>query len=309
MQTIGFIGLGHMGLPMAMHLVNAGYEVTGFDLQRTAQEAFLQAGGKIALTAATAVNDKDCFITMVQTAEQVKALCLGETGLYAHAKPRALHMDCSTIDVASSRMLHDQALACGLRMLDAPVSGGVKGAEAAGLTFMIGGDTDTLEQARPILSHMGKQLISTGGPGTGQAAKICNNMMLGISMIATSEAFLLAESLGLSAQKLFDVVTHASGQCWAMSHYAPLPGLVPQSPANDQYKPGFAAAMMLKDLQLSQQSAESMQVNTALGALATRLYAHFVDAGMGEVDFSAILQAPRGFFNAPLQPIHKDKQK
>lgn len=290
MARIGFIGLGHMGLPMAINLIKAGHQVTGFDLQQTALEALQAAGGQIASQLADAARDQTAFITMLQTGNQVHQVCLGEQGLYQAAAKQCLHIDCSSIDVPSAQQLHQQASALGLQCIDAPVSGGVAGAAAATLTFMVGGNNQAVDQAKPFLETMGKKIIHTGSAGSGQAAKICNNMILGISMIAVSEGFILAQQLGLAADKLFEVVNSSSGQCWVMSKYPPLPDLLPNVPANNDYKPGFTAAMMLKDLKLSQQSAMHAQTNTPLAAAATKLYQQFVDAGWGDQDFSAIIK-------------------
>lgn len=290
MARIGFIGLGHMGLPMAINLVKAGHQVIGFDLQQKALEAFAAEGGRIAQQLPEAAEGQEFIITMLQTGPQVQQVCLGEEGLYAHAS-NALHIDCSSIDVQSSQYLHQQAASRYLRCVDAPVSGGVTGAQAATLTFMVGGEMLAFEKAQPLLAAMGKKIIHTGGAGSGQAAKICNNMVLGISMIAVSESFILAEQLGLSAAKLFEVVNNSSGQCWVMTKYPPMPDLLPNVPANNDYQPGFTAAMMLKDLNLSQQCAADANTSTPLAAMATGFYQQFVDAGFGQLDFSAIIKA------------------
>ncbi|MBA3537506.1 MAG: 3-hydroxyisobutyrate dehydrogenase [Tatlockia sp.] len=290
MAGIGFIGLGHMGLPMALDLVKAGHIVTGFDLQPQALATFKTGGGQVAESIEDTAKNQDVFITMLQTGEQVSQVCLGDKGLFALAAKNTLYIDCSSIDVQSSRALHQQATLKKLLMVDAPVSGGVAGAKAATLTFMVGGKEQAFEQAKPVLAAMGKKIIHTGPAGSGQAAKICNNMILGISMIAVSEAFTLAEHLGLSPQKLFEVVSNSSGQCWAMSQYAPVPGVLPNVPANKGYQPGFTAAMMLKDLHLSQSSAAAVAVETPLGAHATALYQQFNEEGQSELDFSAIIK-------------------
>lgn len=290
MHKIGFIGLGHMGLPMALNLVKAGLQVTGFDLQPTALDAFVAGGGIAAKQLADAARDQDVFITMLQQGSQVKSVCLGDAGLYAVAKKSALHIDCSSIDVITSRAVQEAAHDLGIYTVDAPVSGGVAGAANAGLTFMVGGLEPSFLKAKRILEHMGKKIIHTGEAGSGQAAKICNNMILGISMIAISEAFTLGEQLGLAPKKLFEVVENSSGQCWAMSRYVPVPGILDNVPANHEYQPGFTAAMMLKDLRLSQQSAETVGVNTAMGAQAANLYQQFADQGLESLDFSAIIQ-------------------
>ncbi|KTD17723.1 3-hydroxyisobutyrate dehydrogenase [Legionella jordanis] len=291
MAKIGFVGLGHMGLPMAINLIKAGHQLTGFDLQSSALEQLVDAGGKAATQLAEAAYAKDIIITMLQTGQQVSQVCLGEQGLFAKAPPGCLYIDCSSIDVPSSREIHSQAARLNISAVDAPVSGGVAGAAAATLTFMVGGSQPAFEKAKPILAAMGQKIIHTGDCGSGQAAKICNNMILGISMIAVSEAFVLAEHLGLSAQKLFEVVNNSSGQCWAMTKYAPVPGVLPNVPANNDYQPGFTAAMMLKDLNLSQNSAATLGVKTAMAEKAAAIYREFNEAGLGHLDFSAIIKA------------------
>lgn len=288
MAKIGFIGLGHMGLPMAINLIKAGHQVTGYDLQQAALMHLSHLGGTIAQNLSQAAHGQEFLITMLQTGQQVLEVC--EQGLFQEASKGSLFMDCSTIDVASSRKLHQQAKQYQLQVVDAPVSGGVAGATAARLTFMVGGDEEAFHAAKPILAAMGQSIIHTGPAGSGQAAKICNNMILGISMIAVSEAFVLAEHLELSPQKLFDVVSRSSGQCWAMTQYVPVPGVLDNVPANHDYKPGFAAAMMLKDLLLSQDSAHLVNVDTPLGSKATKMYQHFIDQGFGDADFSAIIK-------------------
>lgn len=289
MTSIGFIGLGHMGLPMAINLTRAGYQVLGFDLSPQAREMFLEQGGHIAQSLDEIIKDNTILITMVQSGAQVKQICLGHEGLYAHSQPGLLHLDCSTIDVESSHRLYEEAQRYQLTYVDAPVSGGVKGAKSGSLTFMVGGDENAFNKAHPLLEAMGKKIFHTGKSGSGQAAKICNNMILGISMIAISEAFTLAQQLGLSAEKLFEVVNNASGQCWAMSQYVPVANILPDVPANNQYQPGFASNMMLKDLRLSQEAAQFTHTKTPLGALATQIYQQFSDEGFGELDFSAIV--------------------
>lgn len=291
MATIGFIGLGHMGLPMALNLIKAGHCVAGFDLQKPALELLAAHGGRVAIDVQDAVRNADMVITMLQTGQQVKQVALDDAGIFTTLKPGALFIDCSTIDVASSRELHQEAEARGILMVDAPVSGGVAGASAATLTFMVGGAEDVLVRANPILSAMGKKIIHAGTAGNGQAAKICNNMILGISMIAVSEAFVLAEKLGLTPKKLFEVVSNASGQCWVMNAYVPVPGVLEHVPANRQYEPGFTVAMMLKDLCLSQSVAAASGVTLPMAEHATELYQQFNDAGQANLDFSAIIKA------------------
>ncbi|MDR3441986.1 MAG: 3-hydroxyisobutyrate dehydrogenase [Legionella sp.] len=290
MAKIGFIGLGHMGLPMAINLVKTGHAVTGYDLQSSALEQLVRAGGSAARNVIEAAQEQNVLITMLQTGQQVLQVCHGSEGLFNAAQSNTLFIDCSTIDVNSSRELHRLAATQQLPAIDAPVSGGTVGAAAGTLTFMVGGEVKAFQMAEPILAAMGQKIIHAGAAGSGQAAKICNNMILGISMVGISEAFVLAEQLQLSPEKLFEVVSNSSGQCWAMSKYAPVPGLLENVPANNDYKPGFAAAMMLKDLLLSQDSAHSVKINTPLAAKATALYQQFIDEGFGAKDFSAIIK-------------------
>jgi len=290
MATIGFVGLGHMGLPMAVNLMNAGHTVTGFDIQADAIQALISASGQAADSLQSLAHEKDIIITMLQTGEQVKKVCLGKNGLMNAASSNTLFIDCSSIDVNSSLEFHHHAREHQFNAVDAPVSGGVAGAQAGNLTIMVGGDKSAFQLAMPILEIMGQTIIHTGDKGSGQAAKICNNMILGISMIAISEAFVLAEKLGLSAQKLHEVVTQASGQCWAMNNYVPVPGILDGVPAEHDYQPGFTASMMLKDLATSQQSAMTAGVDTPMGKLASDIYQQFKLQGSGELDFSAIIK-------------------
>jgi 3-hydroxyisobutyrate dehydrogenase len=291
MTRIGFIGLGNMGLPMAGNLVKAGNTVQGFDLVAT-NIAKAEASGVVkARDAKEAARSKDIVITMVPAGAHV--LALYEDLLDAAAKD-TLVIDCSTIDVASAREAHQMAKARGLASLDAPVSGGTAGAAAATLTFMAGGSAQAFARAEPVLAQMGKRVIHCGDEGAGQAAKICNNMILGISMIAVCESFNLAEKLGLSAKALYDVASVSSGQCWSLTTYCPVPGVGPKTPADNDYRPGFATALMLKDLTLAQESAKTAGAATPLGAHAQALYAAFAAAGGAEKDFSAILPYLRG---------------
>jgi len=291
---IGFIGVGNMGMPMARNLLAAGYTVTAYDVSGDALKKIARDGAKTAALIAEAVQDVDVVITMLPSGNEVRAVYLGSDGIILNTRKNTLLIDSSTIDVATSRLVHEEAAANGRDMLDAPVSGGVGGAEAGTLTFMVGGGDAAFEQAKPLLSYMGKNILHAGGPGNGQAAKICNNMILGVSMIAVSEAFVLAEKLGLDAQKFFDISSKASGQCWSMTSYCPVPGPVPASPANRDYQAGFTAAMMLKDLRLSQDAAQNVKAATPLGAEATALYSLFDNAGKGSVDFSGIISLIRG---------------
>jgi len=294
MAKIGFIGLGNMGLPMAENLIRAGYAVTGFDVSDAAAERLAGGGGTRASSITDACKDAEIVITMLPAGEHVRAVYLADHGVLAAVAPGTLLVDSSTIDVESAREVAQAAAGKGLAMIDAPVSGGVAGAQAATLTFMVGGPDDAFARARPVLEKMGKTIVHAGGPGNGQAAKICNNMILGASMIVVSEAFLLAEKLGLDAQKLFDISSKSSGQCWSMTSYCPVPGPVPASPANRDYKAGFTAAMMLKDLKLAQAAAKATRAATPLGAGAAAVYEQFVETGEGGVDFSGIIRYLRG---------------
>jgi 3-hydroxyisobutyrate dehydrogenase len=293
MATIGFIGLGNMGAPMAANLVKAGHQVTGFDIVPGPVDALAAKGGRAATSVAAAAASGEIVITMLPAGPQVRAVYLGNEGVLAHARKDALLVDCSTIDVETARAVAAVAADARFDMLDAPVSGGVAGAETATLTFMVGGEAEIFARAQPILAAMGRTIVHAGPAGNGQAAKICNNMILGVSMIAVCEAFSLAERLGLSAQTLFDIVAKSSGQCWALTSYCPVPGPVPSSPANRDYAPGFTAAMMLKDLRLAQQAAGATAAPTPLGAAAANLYQLFVDDGAGAVDFSGIYRLIR----------------
>jgi 3-hydroxyisobutyrate dehydrogenase len=253
----------------------------------------LQAGAQSAGSAAMAVKDADVVITMLPAGQHVRGVYLND-GVLAHGRTGALLIDSSTIDIDSARAVHDAATRAGFDFLDAPVSGGVGGAEAATLTFMCGGSEKAFERARPVLENMGKRIVLAGGAGAGQAAKICNNMLLAISMIGTCEAFVLAEKLGLDAQKLFEISSTSSGQCWSLSTYCPVPGPVPSAPSNRGYQGGFAAGLMLKDLRLSQSAAQSVGATTPLGAEAAQLYSLFAARGHAGLDFSGIFRMLRG---------------
>lgn len=291
MTTIAFIGLGNMGGPMAANLVKAGHAVRGFDLAPASCEAAKAEGVAIATSAADAVKDADAVVTMLPAGKHVLGVW---QGIAMVAKKGAILIDSSTIDVDSARAAHKLAADSGLLSVDAPVSGGTGGAKAATLTFMCGGTEAAFAAARPLLEMMGKKIVHCGGPGNGQVAKICNNMILGISMIGVSEAFVLAEKLGLSHQALFDVASTSSGQCWSLTSYCPVPGPVPASPANNGYRPGFASALMLKDLKLAQEAAASASVTTPMGALAAQVYGMHNAWGEGEADFSGIINLIRG---------------
>jgi 3-hydroxyisobutyrate dehydrogenase len=294
MAAIGFIGLGNMGLPMAENLVRSGNAVTGFDLSEGAVERLAAGGGRWAHAMPETCTNAEVIITMLPAGEQVREVYLGEQGILGAAPAQALLIDCSTIDVDTAREIASAAQARGFAMVDAPVSGGVAGAQAASLTFMVGGPRHAFDQARPLLEQMGKTIVHAGDAGNGQAAKICNNLILGASMIAVCEAFLLAEKLGLDAQKLFDISSKSSGQCWSLTSYCPVPGPVPTSPANRDYKAGFTAAMMLKDLNLAQTAARAARASTPIGAGAAAVYERFVEAGGSSVDFSGIIRYLRG---------------
>lgn len=294
MARIGFIGLGNMGGPMARNLIKAGHELRVFDLSAQAMAAAESAGAKVASTAAGVVEGSEAVVTMLPAGPHVRATYLGADGLFAAAKKPTLFIDCSTIDVESARVVAAEAHALGHLFADAPVSGGVGGATAGTLTFMVGGPDDAFTRAQPLLAAMGKNIVHAGGPGTGQAAKICNNMILAISMIGVSEAFVLGEKLGLDHQKLFDIASTASGQCWSLTSYCPVPGPVPTSPANRGYQAGFTAAMMLKDLKLAQGAAAQANAATPLGAQAAALYALYAAQGNGSADFSGIIRMIRG---------------
>jgi 3-hydroxyisobutyrate dehydrogenase len=294
MAQIGFIGLGNMGFPMTQNLIKAGHAVTGFDVEKSALERLGAAGG----TAATAIDavsaSAEVIITMLPTGKEVRDVYLGQGGVLASAPEGALLIDCSTIDVDSARAVAAAAGVNELAMVDAPVSGGVAGAQAGTLTFMVGGSEQAFERAKAVLVHMGKTIVHAGGSGNGQAAKICNNMILGVSMIVVSEAFLLAEKLGLDAQSLFEIASKSSGQCWSLTNYCPVPGPVPDSPANRDYQAGFTAAMMLKDLKLAQTAAKGASVRAPMAAGAAALYELYVDRGNAGVDFSGIIKMLRG---------------
>ena len=257
MARIGFVGLGNMGLPMAQNLLKAGHQVEGVDVNPASVAKLVAAGGSSDETAKGAAARADVFITMLPSGKEVREVYLGSSGVIENANAGTLLIDCSTIDVETARAVAAAAEQKGLMMLDAPVSGGVGGATAATLTFMVGGSVQAFTRAESILQKMGKTIVHAGGAGNGQAAKICNNMILGVSMIAVSEAFVLAEKLGLDHQKLFDISSKSSGQCWSLTSYCPVPGPVPASPANRDYQAGFTAAMMLKDLKLAQEAAKA----------------------------------------------------
>ena len=290
LKTIAFIGLGNMGGPMAANLVKAGFSVRGFDLSELARKAATENGITLCDSAAQAVDGASIVITMLPAGHHVLSVwgALVET-----IHKEILLIDCSTIDVDSARKAHALAHTAGCLSLDAPVSGGTTGASAATLTFMVGGEEDALSRGRPVLEAMGRRVVHCGSAGAGQAAKICNNMILGITMAGVCEAFVLGEKLGLSHQALFDVASTSSGQCWAITTNCPVPGPVPTSPANRGYTPGFSASLMLKDMRLSQEAAASTGAATSLGAHATQLYELFDELGHGAEDFSSIINYVR----------------
>jgi len=292
MAKLAFIGVGNMGAPMAQNLVKAGHDVVVYDREPAAIERAVADGARAAAALADAVAGAEGVLTMLPAGPQVREAYV--EGIVPAAGAQTLLVDCSTIDVETARAVAELAAAQGLAMLDAPVSGGVGGAAAATLTFMVGGEAAAVARARPWLEAMGKAVVHTGGPGTGQAAKICNNLILGISMTAVAEAFNLADRLGLERQKLFDVSSVSSGQCWALTTYCPVPGPVPSSPANRDYAPGFAAEMMLKDLKLAQSAAQAHGVASPLGASAAQLYQLLRNQGQGKKDFSVIIKMLEG---------------
>jgi 3-hydroxyisobutyrate dehydrogenase len=291
MTSIAFIGLGNMGGPMLANLVKAGHRVTGFDLVEGLRNQAKADGAAVADSAASAVQDAEVVVTMLPAGKHVLSVW---TEVLPAMRKGSLIIDCSTIDVESAKQAHALAAKHGIESVDAPVSGGTGGAKGATLTFMCGGEDQAFAAAKPILENMGKKIVHCGGAGAGQAAKICNNMILGVSMIAVSEAFVLAEKLGLSHQALFEVASTSSGQCWSLTSYCPVPGPVPTSPANNDYKPGFASTLMVKDLTLAQDAANAAGAATPLGKHAQEIYKAFDAAGNGGVDFSGIVGHVRG---------------
>jgi 3-hydroxyisobutyrate dehydrogenase len=291
MASIAFIGLGNMGGPMAANLVKGGHKVVAFDLVAASRDQARADGAAIAESTVAAVKGAEIVVTMLPAGRHVLSVWNEVVPVMAKG---ALIIDCSTIDVESAKKSHALASKHGIGSVDAPVSGGTGGAKGATLTFMCGGEEKAFAAAGPVLEKMGKKIVHCGGAGAGQAAKICNNMILGISMIAVSEAFALAEKLGLSHQALFEVASTSSGQCWSLTSYCPVPGPVPTSPANNDYKPGFASALMLKDLTLAQDAATAAGAATPLGKHAQEIYKAFGAAGNGTVDFSGIIRHVRG---------------
>jgi len=297
MARVAFIGLGNMGGGMAANLVKAGHEVIAFDLVPDALARAEARGAARATSAEDAVKDADAVITMLPAGRHVRDVY--ETSVIGKAPASAILIDCSTIDVATARDEIGKAAAAGYAMVDAPVSGGIAAAEAGSLTFMAGGTDEAFERARPLLEAMGKAVIHAGEGGAGQAAKICNNMLLGASMVATCEAFAMARRLGLDLATFYDISSKASGQCWSMTSYCPVPGIGPETPADRDYEGGFAAQLMLKDLRLAMDAAESVDAYTPMGAAAETLYARFADLGGGGKDFSAIIRMIDDNWEAP----------
>lgn len=288
MAKIAFIGLGHMGGGMAPNLAKAGHEVRAFDLSEAALAAAEEKGCSRAASTEEAVKDADVVITMLPAAKHV--LDVYRSQVLGKAPTSALLIDCSTIDVGSARSIEEEAAAQGYTMVDAPVSGGIAAAASGNLAFMVGGSDEAFAKAQPFLEPMAKAVIHAGGAGAGQAAKICNNMILGATMIATCEAFVLAQKLGLEAQTFFDIASKASGQSWSMSTYTPVPGVGPDTPADHDYEGGFAAALMLKDLKLAMEAAQQAGAYTPMGGEAEELYQRFVNLGGGSKDFSGIIK-------------------
>ena len=289
MTTIGMVGLGAMGAPMARNLLKSGHRLKVYDIAEAAVQALVARGAQAAARESVAM-DVDVVVTMLREGDVVTEVLTGGAGLFAQAAKNTLFIDSSTIDVSTAQTLSAQAVAAGMALIDAPVSGGVPGAEAATLTFMVGGEAGDVARAKPILEAMGSSVVHVGQAGTGQAAKICNNMVLGVSMIAVAEAFRLADKLGLKAQTLFEIISQSSGDCWALRNNHPVPGVVATSAANHDYRPGFSSALMLKDLVLGQSAARDCGACTPLGAQAAELYKEFVEAGHAELDFAAIIK-------------------
>lgn len=295
---VAFVGLGRMGAPMALNLHRAGFAVTAYDLSATACEAFGREGGRVAGSRSEALADADVIVTMVNTGAHAAAIYDGPDGVIATARPGTLLIDCSTIDVDTSRRLAAAAEAAGLAMIDAPVSGSIKGAEAGTLTLMVGGSAPALERARPLLEVMGRNIFHAGPNGSGQAAKICNNMLIGVAMASASEALLLGEKLGLDRKTLHDIISVSSGQSWIMSNYCPLPGPVPTSPANRDYEPGFTTELMLKDMKLGQQAASSVGSAIPVASASIALYELLMCSGAARKDFSVVVRLLEGKLGA-----------
>ena len=296
MAVIGFIGLGNMGGGMAANLAKAGHDVQAFDLSADALARAVDAGCRAVDSAAAAATGAEVVVTMLPAGQHVRAVYEGQ--VFGAAAPGTLFLDCSTIDVDSARVVAGGAADRGFVMCDAPVSGGIAAANGGTLTFMVGGSDEGFARAQPVLAAMGKTIVHAGGAGAGQAAKICNNMLLGASMVATAEAFVLARKLGLDAQTFFDISSKASGQCWSMTSYCPVPGPVPTAPSNRDYQGGFAAGLMLKDLKLAVEAAQSAGASVPMGANAEAIYQMFAGMGGAGLDFSAIIKLLDGSYRA-----------
>jgi 3-hydroxyisobutyrate dehydrogenase len=293
MTAIAFIGLGAMGAGMAANLVKAGHEVRVYDVNGDAVAGLVAIGAIGATSVSGAVVDAQCVVTMLPTGQIVRSVCEGEGGVFASAKTGALVLDCSTISVEDARALGEGAQAHGICFCDAPVSGGVAAAQAGTLTFMVGGSDTDFDRAKPLLGAMGKAVIKAGATGAGQAAKICNNMLLAISMIGTCEAFVLAEELGLDGKSFFDIASVSSGQCWSLTSYAPVAGLVPSAPANRDFTNGFAGALMLKDLRLALEAVASVHANAPMAIKAEEIYSKYVSNYNQNRDFSGVIDMLR----------------
>ncbi len=288
-MKIGFIGIGNMGMPMASNLARSGHEVTAFDKSKQACLLGQERGLRVSSTMKDFSKEANIIITMLPADDHVAEVYIGKEGILDQVSQSTILIDCSTIDVNTSRAVADEAKTRNLDMLDAPVSGGVSGAEAGSLTFMVGGEKIALEKVMPVLKVMGKNIVHAGASGSGQAAKACNNMLLGISMIGISESFTLADRLGLDSKVLFDIMSSATGDCWALRNHLPIPGIVESSAANQSFSPGFAVAMMAKDLRLAETAAKSVDLQIDLGILASKMYTDFEKGGNGHLDYSAII--------------------
>lgn len=288
MTQIAFIGLGHMGLPMARNLLNAGHTLSVFDLVASAVNELAAQGARAAISAADAVSAAEVVISMLPASRHVEGLYLGDAGLLSVIAPGSLVLECSTIAPEAARKVHQAAAARGIALLDAPVSGGTAGAAAGTLTFMVGGDAATLERARPILANMGKNIFHAGPEGAGQVAKVCNNQLLAVHMIGTAEAMALGVANGLDPATLAEIMRQSSGGNWSLEKYNPWPGVMPNAPASKDYRDGFAAELMAKDLGLAQEAAQTTASSTPMGALALQLYRLLLKQGQGKLDFSAV---------------------
>ena len=287
-MNIGFIGLGNMGLPMAINLLKAGHHVTGFDLVQSQSEAFSAAGGTLSTNANAAANKADILITMLPASRHVESVYLGESGLLANANPKTLLIDCSTISPKVAQAVASAAKAKGFAMVDAPVSGGTAGAQAATLTFMVGGESSVVECIRPVLEKMGKNIFHAGASGAGQTVKVCNNMLLGIQMLGTSEALRLGIANGMDPKVLSDIMSKSSGRNWTLELYNPCPGVMENVPSSKGYADGFGVDLMLKDLGLATENAQDLDASIPLGQLAQELYEAHSKAGNGQLDFSSV---------------------